>query len=100
MAQMFETYFLVFSTVILIKMSLKFVPGDSFGNEAVLMQVMTRCQTGDKSLIEQVMTQTADAILYWKATMSQHIETETKWPLFPRRHLQVDILESRHMNVN
>ena len=44
-------------------------------------------------------------IRYWRLKPAvnhiiQHIEAETKWPPFSRRHFQIDFLEWKHMNFD
>ena len=46
-----------------IKISLKFVPKGAIGNEPALVQVRASCQTGDKPLLEPMLTQFTDAYM-------------------------------------
>ena len=55
---------------ILIHISLKFVPGCPIGNIAALVQVMAWTRTGDKPLLEPMLTQFTDAYIRHKGEMS------------------------------
>ena len=48
---------------ILIPISLKFVPKSPIDNESALIQVMAWCRTGDKPLLETMLTQFTDTYM-------------------------------------
>ena len=59
----FRCIFLNENVRILIHISLKFVPRGSNDNKSALVQVMAWCQTSDKPLPEQMLTQFTDTYM-------------------------------------
>ena len=55
--RLFQVHFLNENIWILIKISLKFVPKGPIYNNPALVQVMAWCQTGNKPLPDQILTQ-------------------------------------------
>ena len=51
----FSNSFIEWKIVVLILISLKFVPKDLISNNLAIVQIMAWRQTGDKSLFEQMM---------------------------------------------
>ena len=61
--EIFKCNFVNEKFLILIKISLKFVPKGPIDNKAALVQVMVWRRTGDKPLPEPMLTQFADAYM-------------------------------------
>ena len=57
----FKSIFMHENNRILIRISLKFIPRSAIDNTPALVQVIAWCQTGDKPLPEQMLTQFTDA---------------------------------------
>ena len=66
----FSSAFLNENILILIQISLKFVPKGSINNILALVQIMAWRRTGDKPLSEPMMTQFNDAYMRHSASMS------------------------------
>ena len=66
----FKRIFLNENDIILIQISLKFVPRSPIDNKPSLVQVMAWCQIGDKPLSEPMMAQFTDAYMRHYGEMS------------------------------
>ena len=66
----FKCIFLNENVMILVKISLKFVPKTPINNIPALVQIMAWRRTGDKPLSEPMMTQFNDACIRHSASMS------------------------------
>ena len=94
-AHIFKSIFFNENHCSLVQISMKFVPVSVIDNKSALVQVMAWGWTGDKPLSELIITKFNDTCTHHKAS---HIETETKWPPFRRRHFQVHFLECKLLN--
>ena len=63
-------FFLYESCIILIQISLKFVPKGSINNKPALVQIMAWHQTGNKPLSEPMMAWFTDAYMHHSALIS------------------------------
>ena len=66
----FKRIFLNENILILIQISLKFVPKGSINNIPALVQIMAWRRTGDKQISEPMMTQFNDAYMRYSASLS------------------------------
>ena len=66
----FKCIFLNDNDRILIEIALKFVPRSPINNQPILVQVMAWRRTGDKPLLEQMLTQFTDAHMSHLGEMS------------------------------
>ena len=58
------------------------------------MHLMRTCAVDNRAIVIHA------SVLYMYEYVFKHIEAETKWPPFPRRHFQVHFLEPKCMHFD